>query len=152
MMSSLEEKSNREECAYEKILIVVSNRSEEAKMTRLKIALLTVVMIVSSNAAMADKRNFSLTNGTGYDIHSVFVDSSNSNSWSDDIMGRDIFRDGETIDINFEGADKGCKWDLKVEWTDNSPSTEWHDFNLCEITSITLKYNRKTDTTTAVTR
>ena len=152
MMSSLEEKSNREECAYEKILIVVSNRSEEAKMTRLKIALLTVVMIVSSNAAMADKRNFSLTNGTGYDIHSVFVDSSNSNSWSDDIMGRDIFRDGETIDINFEGADKGCKWDLKVEWTDNSPSTEWHDFNLCQITSITLKYNRKTDTTTAVTR
>ena len=152
MTSSLQETSNRVGCAYERVLIVVSNRSVEAKMNILKIALLTVVMIVSSNAAMADKRNFSLTNGTGYDIHSVFVDSSNSNSWSGDIMGRDVFRDGETIDINFEGADKGCKWDLKVEWTDNSPSTEWHDFNLCQITSITLKYDRKTDTTTAVTR
>ena len=120
-------------------------------MNRLKSALLTVVMIVSSNAAMADKRNFSLTNATGYDIHSVFVDSSHSNSWSDDIMGRDIFHDGETIDVHFDGADKGCKWDMKIEWTDGEPATEWHDFDLCQITSITLKYNRKTGATTAVT-
>lgn len=121
-------------------------------MKNMKISVFVIGMLALTTVAKADKRDFSLTNSTGYDIHSVFVDSANSKSWSDDIMGRDVFHDGETIDINFDGSDKGCIWDLKVEWTGNYPSTEWRGFDLCKITSITLKYNRQTDTTTAVTK
>ena len=120
-------------------------------MKNVKFLALLLGFVFISATAQADKRDFSLTNATGYDIKSVFVDSSHSNSWSDDIMGRDIFHDGETIDVHFDGADKGCKWDMKIEWTDGEPATEWHDFDLCQITSITLKYNRKTGATTAVT-
>jgi hypothetical protein len=138
--------------SYRELFICVLPNLVELIMRNLKLALVSIALMMCAQGAKADKRDFSLTNATGYDIQRVFVDGAHSRSWSDDIMGRDIFHDGETIDVTFDGADKGCLWDLKVDWTDGSPSTEWHDFDLCKITSITLKYNRKTDTTTAVTR
>ena len=41
-------------------------------------------------------------------------------------------------------------WDLKVDWSDGSPSDEWLKLNLTKFDKLTLKYDKATDTTTAI--
>lgn len=50
-------------------------------MRNLKLALLSIALIICAQGAKADKRDFSLTNSTGYDIQRVFVEGAHSRSW-----------------------------------------------------------------------
>jgi len=52
--------------------------------------------------------------------------------------------------VKFTGADKGCTWNIKVTWTDNSWSL-FRGLNLCEINVVTLKYDKASDTASYVT-
>ncbi|MEI8395442.1 MAG: hypothetical protein WCF85_11945 [Rhodospirillaceae bacterium] len=101
--------------------------------------------------ALADSRDFELVNGTGYPIKHVYIDEASSDSWSEDILGRDVLDNGESVKIEFGKADKGCKWDMKVVYTDAS-SAVWSNLNLCTIDSLTLKYNHDTGVTSAVSK
>ena len=63
-------------------------------------------------------------------------------------MGRDILADGEEVEITFSPKERVCYYDIKVVWDDKSEA-EWRQFNLCEVSKITLHYNHKTNETTA---
>ena len=102
-------------------------------------------------SALASGLDFTLDNETGYDIHAVYIDANSSNVWTDDVMGTDILEDGSAVDISFSVGQDTCIWDLKVDWTEDYPSTVWTNLNLCDISKVTLKYNRDTDVTTAFT-
>lgn len=104
------------------------------------------------NIGFASGLDFTLVNATGYDILAVFIDPNSSNVWTDDIMGADILEHGEAVDISFAQGQDTCIWDLQVEWTEDYPPTVWYDFNLCDISEITLEYNRETDETIAYTK
>ena len=52
--------------------------------------------------------------------------------------------EGNKFDVKFSGADKGCTWNMKVTWTDNSSSI-FRGLDLCKISNVTLKYNKATD-------
>ena len=95
------------------------------------------------------KQDFSLVNATGYPLRAVFVAPSKSDDWEDDVLGKDIMADGETVDIHFNRADKSCGWDLKVTYDDDGTSAVWYGIDLCTVSRITIKYNRATDTSTA---
>lgn len=98
-------------------------------------------------SAFAMDRDFDLTNATGYPIKSVLIDEAASDVWTDNAL-EGVMNDGDTVHMHFGKSDKGCKWDMKVTFTD-STSAEWHGFDLCSINTITLRYNRKTDVTSA---
>jgi hypothetical protein len=50
--------------------------------------------------------------------------------------------------VKFNTADEGCAWNFKIEWADPGyPGVIWKDVDLCRISVLTLKYDRKTDTT-----
>jgi hypothetical protein len=52
--------------------------------------------------------------------------------------------------VKFNTADDGCKWNFKIEWADPGyPGVVWHDLDLCRVSTVTLKYDRETDKTTA---
>ena len=56
----------------------------------------------------------------------------------------------EGVDVKFDTADDGCKWNFKIEWADPGyPGVVWHDIDLCRVSTVTLKYDRGTDKTTA---
>lgn len=95
--------------------------------------------------------DFNLVNETGYDIRAVYIDANSSNVWTDDIMGADILVDGETVHINFAPGQDTCIWDLKVDWIEDYEATVWVELNLCDISEVTLEYNRETDETIAYT-
>lgn len=105
-----------------------------------------------NSAAFAGGLDFSLDNETGYDIKAVYIDPNSSNVWTDDVMGADILANGTAVDITFAEGQDTCNWDLKVEWTEDYAPTVWTALNLCDISEVTLKYNRDTGETTAFTK
>jgi len=109
-------------------------------------------LVVPGGAALAEgKQDFTLVNQTGYRIDKVFVSPTASNDWEEDVLGRDVLDDGESVDITFHRDTPGCKWDLKVVYADDDSTAVWTGFDICTITKVTIHYNKKTDTTSATT-
>ncbi len=100
-------------------------------------------------SAAEARQDFELVNKTGYDISHVFVSPSKSDDWEEDVLGKDVLSDGDAWEIRFSRADKTCKWDLKVVYADDDSAAYWKGIDLCAVSKITIKYNRKTDTTSA---
>jgi len=104
-----------------------------------------------ASLASADeaKQDFDLVNKTGYDISHVYVSPTKTDDWEEDVLGKDILSDGDEWEIKFNRSTKTCKWDLKVVYADDSSSAYWRAIDLCKVGKITVRYNRKTDTTSA---
>ncbi|BAF90045.1 hypothetical protein AZC_4047 [Azorhizobium caulinodans ORS 571] len=113
------------------------------------LALFTVLAVSGPLAAAEARQNFTLVNKTGYDIEKVFVSPSKSDDWEEDVLGKDTLDDGDSWEIKFHRATKTCKWDLKVVYSDDNSSAIWYDIDLCSVSKITIRYNRKSDKTTA---
>lgn len=111
-------------------------------------AIFFVSSIGVANAAEA-KQDFRLVNKTGYEIKHVYVSPSKSDDWEEDVLGKDTLDDGEAWNIKFHRSVRTCKWDLKVTYTEDDSSAIWHNIDLCEVERITIRYNRKSDTTSA---
>jgi hypothetical protein len=114
-------------------------------------AALAATLIVSSAAFAADLRNVTVVNGTGYGIKFLGFNNEGDNDWSDnELPPNSVLPDGNSVFVKFNTEDKGCKWNFKIEWADPGyPGVIWHSVDLCHTNSLTLKYDRKTDTTTA---
>lgn len=114
-------------------------------MKRFKFALLacalTAVSLTSSVAASQQRRvlDFTLVNGTRYTIVELYVSPTKDDKWGEDVLGKDILKPGEKVDIEFSRSESTCTWDLKIVDEDDD-EVEWEKFNLCEISEITLKY------------
>ena len=107
------------------------------------------LMAVAASPAFADgKQDFDLVNRTGYTIDQVFVSPTSSDDWQNDVLGRDVLDEKESVHIRFNRAAKTCKWDLKVVYSDGEEA-EWDEFDLCEVSKITIRYSRKSGETSA---
>jgi len=104
--------------------------------------------LLAPSAADAARQNFTLVNNTGYTIKEVYVSTTNTNSWEEDVLGQDELDNDSSVDITFPHHAGGCYWDLKVVYDDDSDAY-WKNFNLCTISEITISYNRKTGKTWA---
>lgn len=104
---------------------------------------------MTGTALAEGKQDFTLVNRTGYTIEEVYVAPSKSDDWEEDILDQDVLADGANVHVRFSRADKSCKWDLKVVY-DDKETAEWAGFDLCEVSKITIRYNRKSGETSAV--
>ncbi len=127
-----------------------SHRSKgKILLKRLMLAVLTVAALGDAGYAWAEgKQNFSLKNRTGYTISEVYVSPTKSDEWEEDVMGRDVLADGDNVDIAFSRREHSCIWDVKVVFEDEI-SAEWEGFNLCDVSTIAIFYDRKKDETWA---
>lgn len=110
---------------------------------------LAVLSLSVAGPAMASGLDFKLGNATGYDIASVQMSPAGSDQWGEVNMGDGALDDGTAVEISFTGDPDSCKWDLKVDWAEDYPATVWQSVNLCNVSEITLHYDRDTDETTA---
>jgi hypothetical protein len=104
---------------------------------------LAAVLALFASASFADDRNFTVINGTGYDIKGIFVNPPGDNVFSENELSG-VLGDGNKFDVKFTNADKGCTWNMKVTWTDDSSSI-FRGLDFCKISNVTLKYNKATD-------
>ena len=111
---------------------------------------LLVPLALQGAPAHAASQDFALFNRTGYQIDEVYVSQATSRRWGNDVMGRDTLDDGQTVNITFNAPDNACRWDLKVKYNDGDEAT-WQNLNLCNISKVTLFWDRRNQTTRAVT-
>jgi hypothetical protein len=95
-----------------------------------------------AGAAFASDADFKLVNKTGYQIDSVYVSPASSDSWGEDIMGKDALPDGTVVNITFPHGGKACKFDIRVKYNDGDKA-EWTDVDLCEYEKISLYWDGK---------
>jgi hypothetical protein len=112
--------------------------------------LVAAVALCVAGGAYAAKQDFTLVNNTGYEIDSVYVSKSSSDSWEEDVMGRNTLDDGDEVDIAFDKGARGCRFDLMVNYHDGEKAI-WANLDLCSISKIQLFWDRKAGTTRAVT-
>ena len=106
-------------------------------VTNRSLLLVCVFLLTAFSTSHAAKQDFLLVNKTGVDIQEVYVAPHGSEEWQEDVMGRDMLVNGQSVKINFERQIKGKVWDLKVVDKDGKASV-WQNLNLTEITKITL--------------
>lgn len=113
-------------------------------------AAFAAVLAFAVPAAAEDaKQDFKLVNKTGYELKALYVSPTKSDDWEEDILGQDTLDDGQSVNVHFSPKAHTCKWDLKVVYADDNSSAVWGNIDLCSIEKITIKYNRKSDTTSA---
>jgi hypothetical protein len=95
--------------------------------------------------------DFDLINKTGYTINGLFVAPTKEKTWGENILGRDILKNGETLEISFDPGEKTKKWDIYVTWDgyDSDEDVFWTGFDLSAISEITLFYDAKKNKTWA---
>lgn len=111
-------------------------------------AVIISALLGSGIAQAQSKQDFRLTNKTGYTIDKVYVAPSKSNDWEEDILGKDVLVNGDWVKITFPKKNQVCRYDLKVVYDDDTPA-EWYNFNLCDISRITIFYSESEDKTWA---
>jgi hypothetical protein len=112
-------------------------------------SLLMLTALFPSAYAAEARQDFELVNKTGYEIKHVYVSPSKSDDWEEDVLGKDTLDDGDEWEIKFKRSTKTCFWDLKVVYAEDSSSAIWHDIDLCKVEKVTIRYNKRTDTTSA---
>ena len=119
-------------------------------MRTVLIAVLTAIVAVAAPASADEaKQDFKLVNKTGYELKALYVAPSKSDDWEDDVLGQDTLADGQAVNVHFSPKTKTCTFDLKVIYSDDDSSAVWSKIDLCTVEKITIKYNRKSDETTA---
>lgn len=110
----------------------------------------TMFAVIASSPAIAGDADFTLVNRTGYTLREIYVSPTHRDAWGKDRMGDNVLDNGKSRLFKF--SDKSsCKQDLKVIFDDDGSEVIWEEFDLCELSKITLKYNRKTREVTADT-
>ena len=112
------------------------------------LAFATLAMaFMAATAQAAGPQDFTLVNKTGVIIHKVFIAPHSSDSWEENILGKDTLENDESLDISFSRSEKAKMWDLRVE-DKSGNSLEWENLNLLEINEVTLFYKNGKGTAT----
>ena len=107
----------------------------------LSLSLLAAMTLAPLPVLAQGKQDFTLVNRTGYQIDEVYVGPVSQSHWGQDVMGKDAIANGDTADITFNGSSNACKWDIKVVYNDGDKS-EFRAVNLCNVSRVTLFWNR----------
>ena len=109
--------------------------------------LVAIMMSVSLSTFAQATQDFSLINKTGVTIHHVYITQHDSDTWGEDILGKDVFMDGDQTDVSFEPIEDVCLWDLKIDDADGNAIT-WQSIDLCKWVTVTLHWDGSKATAT----
>ena len=108
-------------------------------MKRLLMGLCVAVVCAVSLAAFAGDQDFVLINKTGLTIDEFYVSPADDDEWGEDVLGKDVLKNNESVEIKFSRKETDCIWDIKIVDEDDDPVT-WTDIDLCKASEITLFY------------
>ena len=108
-----------------------------------------ILGLLGPAAVSAGEADFTLVNSTGYDLREIYISPTNRNSWGRDRLGDGTLGNSRSRLFTFSD-NANCVQDLKVVFDDDGTSSIWKGLDLCEINKLTIRYNRNTDTVTAI--
>lgn len=104
----------------------------------LTIALLgAFVFIASAPVADADRQNrrVKIINETSFDMVRFYGSNVGTDDWEEDILGKDILRSGQSVNINFDDGSGYCMFDFKAVFDDGDEVIAERK-NVCELGSF----------------
>lgn len=100
----------------------------------------------------ADQRNVTIYNATGYGIKFIGVNPPGDEDFDENELS-EVLHNGQSVYVKFNQADKGCRWNIKIDWElPGYSSPLLRNLNLCELNDIRLIYDEKTGNTLYQTR
>lgn len=99
---------------------------------------LAALVLCASVVVHAGKQDFVLVNRTGLTIAELYVSSSDTEDWEEDVLGRDVLAHGESVRITFDKRAQQCLHDIKTVDEDGDELV-WTEIDLCRATRVTLK-------------
>ena len=122
-------------------------------MHKALIGMLAAACLLSAAPSFgADERNITIHNATGFGIKFIGINPPGDDDFDDNELS-DVLKDGDSVYIKFNQADKGCSWTIKIDWAmEGYPSPLIPNVNLCTITDIRLLYDKASGTTSYQTR
>jgi hypothetical protein len=89
-----------------------------------------------ASPALALDRRVMIINETGYTIMEFYGSNTGSNSWEEDILGRDTIPPGTQMVINFNDQSGYCMFDFRAIFDDGEELIR-EGVNVCEISTFT---------------
>jgi hypothetical protein len=117
---------------------------------RLSLVLLFIFGIgVPAFAFAQTDSGFTFVNMTGSTIREIYLSPTRKHDWGFDRLGKKVLADGASRFFRLPNR-AACSMDIKVVFVDATPSTVWPNIDLCAITKLTLRYDRRTGKVTAI--
>jgi hypothetical protein len=88
--------------------------------------------------------NFKLINNTGKDIYEVLLSEKDSENFGENILPKNVLKDGDTASIKFSYVDDEtlCEWNLKLTHDKNKDEPSWiilhRVIDLCEMNFLII--------------
>lgn len=81
-----------------------------------------------------------------YGIKFLGFNPPGDDEWNDNEISS-VLADEASVYVKFNGADKGCNWNIRVDWDGYDSAMLWRNVDLCTIDVITLHYDKASKTT-----
>ena len=105
---------------------------------KLASALLALALVASVTvAAQAYDRRVRIINESSYDIHEFYASNTGTNSWEEDILGRNILPAGHSVVINIDDGSGYCRYDFLAVFEDGDEVVSARN-NVCELAVFTF--------------
>ena len=99
-----------------------------------------MLVAVTATSALADRRNFTVVNNSQIVFAHLYIAATDSESWEEDILGKDVLAPGESWDITFskyDGEAGKCLYDVKVIGKSGEEG-KLLKVDLCAVTTVTF--------------
>lgn len=106
-------------------------------MKKFSAALALAILALGVVQASALDRRVRINNNSSYDIIEFYASNTGSNSWQEDILGKDILSAGSSVMINIDDGTGYCKYDFRAVFEDGDEVTST-DNNVCELSDFSF--------------
>lgn len=93
-------------------------------------------LVFASAPAFAQDRRVEIINKSGYTITNFYGSNTGSDSWEEDILGKDMLPPGESVVINFDDSSGYCMFDFRAVFEDGDEVVD-EKIDVCKIGSFT---------------
>ncbi len=100
-------------------------------------AVLVVPVTLGSTQAFALDRHIMLINDSHETIKEFYASNVGSDSWEEDILGRDVLLPGQSVRINLDDGSGYCKFDFKTV-TESGAAIIRRGINVCQVETYTI--------------
>lgn len=107
-----------------------------SRLARLGFGLAALVAFAAP--ASAANRHVDIVNSSGKVLKHFYASTVGTDSWEEDILGRDTLDNGETFDANIDDGTGACKYDFKGVFADGSSRVR-NNVDVCSVSTFTYR-------------
>jgi hypothetical protein len=106
--------------------------------TAIATALAVPSIALLANIASAGRQDFMIRNMTDFTIVRLYVSSSSSSEWEEDVLHSDVLKPGRSMKLRFGEDTQDCIHDIKAVFNDGD-AVERRGVDLCSTNSFTFR-------------